>query len=99
MGTNLSQEQWNEYNRLQEQALEFQKNGKLAQALVAIDHALKIDPNSGPGWYDRGNILDDLGRYEEACDAFERSAQLVDSRSWPARANLERLMRRHNIKR
>ena len=98
MATKLSREQFMEYSRIADEAREFMKKHQFAQALVAIDQALRLYPDSSSAWYDRGDILDELGRYVEACEAYERSIQITPN-FYPAKSNLERLMRRHNIKR
>ncbi|MGB7563214.1 MAG: tetratricopeptide repeat protein, partial [Prochlorococcaceae cyanobacterium] len=43
--------------------------------MFALKH-LKLFPDSGEGWNTYGNILNELGRYQEAIEAFNRSLQM-----------------------
>ncbi len=45
-------------------------------ALAAAERALQLDPSHPVAWRCLGNILQDLGRFEESVAAFERSLQL-----------------------
>ena len=53
------------------------ETGHLEEALVALETACSLDPNSAEAHALRGRILKDLGRPQEALAAFEQALHLV----------------------
>lgn len=43
------------------------------EALLCFERALRIDPSDYSSWYNRGQVLFDLGRYTEALTSIERA--------------------------
>lgn len=50
---------------------ELRSKGKAAEALAALEKAPKAEQNTAPWHYARGRALEDLGRYDDALDAYE----------------------------
>ena len=46
------------------------------EAIVAYDHAIRLNPNFAVAHYGKGAALRDLGRSKEADSAFEKAYQL-----------------------
>ncbi|MFW6305386.1 MAG: tetratricopeptide repeat protein, partial [Candidatus Saliniplasma sp.] len=46
---------------------------KTEEALEALEEAIELDPNYGEAWELRGNILEDLEKYESSMRAYERA--------------------------
>ena len=55
--------------------------GKYAQALVEINKAIELYPNGGNYLFDRGWILENLGKYAEARADYEQAICLGDKLS------------------
>ncbi|HYF22370.1 MAG TPA: sulfotransferase [Caulobacteraceae bacterium] len=53
--------------------------GRLNDALVAAEQAVKAAPARPEGWFLYGSTLSELNRYQEAVSALERSADLTPS--------------------
>jgi len=52
-------------------------NGKPAEALKHYNKLLAIKPNHYVAWTNKGTILRELGRYEEAIDSFNKASELA----------------------
>ncbi len=50
--------------------------GDLKGAIEAFDRAIALDPNFTASHHGRGNVLSELGRYNEAIEAFDRAIAL-----------------------
>jgi Tfp pilus assembly protein PilF len=57
-------------------AIEAAKAGDLAQSLALFDQLLKVQPDLYQAWCNRGNVLDDLGRAEEAVASYDRALRI-----------------------
>ncbi len=58
--------------------------GKHDEAVANLDHLLRVDPNyeNGAAWYNRGNSLGPLGRFEEAVRSYDEAlARPFDDRA------------------
>ncbi|HEY1648387.1 MAG TPA: tetratricopeptide repeat protein [Terracidiphilus sp.] len=53
------------------------RQGKYQDALDTIDKALKIDPSSLEAGYNQGLLLDVLGRFDEAAQAYQKMVDLT----------------------
>jgi tetratricopeptide (TPR) repeat protein len=51
-------------------------NGDFIGAIASYARALEIKPDYHLAWYNRGNALDNLGRYEEAIASFDRALEI-----------------------
>ena len=47
-----------------------------------MNRALALNPNDDLAWHNRGNALDDLGRYEEALESCDRALALNSQFDW-----------------
>lgn len=56
------------------------------EALAAYDKALKIQPDFGDAWFNKGYVLGSLGRTQEALCVFEK-ALVILRRNQFARVN------------
>ena len=56
----------------------YQREGKYAQALVEIDAALKLDPGSSSVHYLRGQLLQRLGRTQEARAEMDATTRMMN---------------------
>jgi predicted TPR repeat methyltransferase len=54
----------------------FLRLGNVKSALQAFDRALQEDPGCGPAWSERGSLLRELQRFEEAARCFEKAVAL-----------------------
>lgn len=45
--------------------------GEYEDALIAYEYSYLIEPDFGPGYQDRGDLLFELGRYKEALECYE----------------------------
>lgn len=61
----------NDTHALSAQALEFHRQGRLDDALAAIDRVLAINPGSVETLYNRATILGELNRFVDALAAYE----------------------------
>src|ERR1700733_658377 len=52
------------------------QQGRLAEALPLLEHAIKLDANSADAFSNYGVVMRGLGRWPEALDAFDRAIQL-----------------------
>jgi tetratricopeptide (TPR) repeat protein len=50
--------------------------GNSTGALEKLDAALALSPESGQIWYERGKVLDTLGRYAESGASYDRAEQI-----------------------
>lgn len=50
----------------------------LNRAIEEVEKALEIDPEYGPGWLQKGKLLLDANRFEEALESFEHAETLTD---------------------
>ncbi len=46
------------------------------EKIECYDRALEVDPKYVYAWYNKGFILDDLGRYEEAIECYDRALEI-----------------------
>ncbi len=58
------------------EAFELYDDGDMVEALVEIDQAIKINPANANWHFNRGLILDSLGRFDEAAAAYEHAMEL-----------------------
>jgi tetratricopeptide (TPR) repeat protein len=49
--------------------------------MKCINKSLEIDPNDTYTWYEKGNVLTKLGKYEAAIDAYEKLIK-IDPGGW-----------------
>jgi tetratricopeptide (TPR) repeat protein len=49
---------------------------RLEEALACYEQALSIEPNFGPGWYNKGWALEGLGELAKAIAAYEKSVEI-----------------------
>ena len=64
------------YQEMQLAAIEAAKAGDLTQSLVLFDQVLEVQPDLYQAWCNRGNVLDDLGRANEALASYDRALHL-----------------------
>ena len=57
----------------------YQKQGKYEEALKAVGETLKVVPGSDKAHYLRGQLLQKLGRKEEASAEFASAKKLMDA--------------------
>ena len=57
-------------------AIEAAKAGDLTQSLALLDQVLEVQPDLYQAWCNRGNVLDDLGRANEALASYDRALQI-----------------------
>ena len=50
--------------------------GRLEEAVVAFEQAIRLDPGSADAYYNLGGALQELGRLEEALDAYKQAIRL-----------------------
>ena len=55
---------------------EYLARGQPPVALDYYDQAIKIDPNYVNAWYNKGNALGNLGKYNEAIECYDRSIKI-----------------------
>lgn len=82
----------NEADRLFEEGYDFYAAGKYREALDVCDKALAIDPYSllaSCVWTQRGLVLLDLGRHQEAVESFDNAIAIWPNNevSWSSRAS------------
>jgi len=58
------------------QALILNRNNKPQEALVKVEEAIKLDPNSADAWGAKGLLLRSMGREKEAIAAFSKAIEL-----------------------
>ncbi|HOO51469.1 MAG TPA: tetratricopeptide repeat protein [Alphaproteobacteria bacterium] len=58
-------------------------------AFGAFDEATKLNPNYKDAWMKKGDVLYNLGKYEEAADAYDRAAHLDSTfpEAWQEKGN------------
>jgi len=49
---------------------------EIEEALAAYEQAIRLDPNYTYAYYGKGFVLNELKRYKEAEQAFEKARQL-----------------------
>ena len=64
------------YQEMQLAAIEAAKAGDLTQSLALFDQVLEAQPDLYQAWCNRGNVLDDLGRAEDAVASYDRALHL-----------------------
>jgi protein O-GlcNAc transferase len=74
------------------------KQGKAREALATYDQLLAQKPDLTEAWVGRGNILTDLGHYDEAGLAFDTALSIkADSaEAWVGRGNVFNGIKRHH---
>jgi Flp pilus assembly protein TadD len=50
--------------------------GRYEDALIYYDRAVELNPQNGKAWHDRGRLLENLGRKDEAEKCFKRAKEL-----------------------
>lgn len=58
------------------------RKGEFSRALAIMDQALELEPRSVAGWYNRGMLLYENGRYREAARDFHRAYKLDPENSY-----------------
>ncbi|MCL1489247.1 MAG: tetratricopeptide repeat protein [Pseudanabaena sp. Salubria-1] len=58
------------------QALILNRNNKPQEALLKVEEAIKLDPNSADAWGAKGLLLRSMGREKEAIAAFSKAIEL-----------------------
>jgi Flp pilus assembly protein TadD len=58
------------------QALILNRNKKPQEALLKVEEAIKLDPNSADAWGAKGLLLRSMGREKEAIAAFSKAIEL-----------------------
>lgn len=74
----------------------YQQIGKLDLALNDIKSYLELNPGNGDLWYEKGNVLNKLGRHEEAIAAFNEA--LIRKNSNPGLIYYQRSQTHHFLK-
>lgn len=72
-------------NALLTQGIEsYEKLVFMSKSLADLEQILTVEPHNTTAWYERGDILANLGRYTEAFDSFDRVVQLEPDhhRAW-----------------
>ena len=64
------------YQEMQLAAIGAAKAGNLTQSLALFDQMLEAQPDLYQAWCNRGNVLDDLGRAEDAVASYDRALHL-----------------------
>ncbi len=64
------------YKEMQLAAIEAAKAGDLTLSLSLFDKVLEAQPRLYQAWCNRANVLDDLGREQEALTSFDRALQI-----------------------
>ena len=61
--------------------------GNIWRRVASYDKALKIDPNDVATWYNKGNVLLELGKYHEALESFDKALEIDpnDLETWSDR--------------
>ena len=67
---------WFEAEQRAERAQKLCESHRWAEALTEIDAAVAIHPNNATWQAQRGFVLEELGRWEEAADAYQTSLEL-----------------------
>ena len=67
-------------------------------ALSVFDEAITLDPGFAYPWYGKGNVLDDLKRYDEALAAYEQSIALDAEYAYPwnGKGNVLGMLKRYD---
>lgn len=75
--TNLSQFTPNEKSNIyQVKATCLRQKGDFENALKSIDYAIEIDPNCAQKYMDKGQILEDQKKYEEAISCYKKAEEI-----------------------
>ncbi|MGI8499732.1 MAG: tetratricopeptide repeat protein [Hassallia sp.] len=53
-------------------AISLIQNGRIKEAILALDRAIKLENNFIDAWLAKGNILDDIGNYNAAINCFDK---------------------------
>ncbi|NQT74103.1 MAG: tetratricopeptide repeat protein [Chloroflexi bacterium] len=74
----------NELERILDRAQQLVKQRDWTEAVDVLDRAIHLDQECANAWYEKGKILNRLGRLEEAFDAFENVVSIhpEDSDGW-----------------
>ncbi len=62
---------------LEVQALDLGRTGKMEEALVIFEQAVKADPRNAGAWSNRANALSELGRHEEALHSADTALKIA----------------------
>jgi tetratricopeptide (TPR) repeat protein len=65
---------WNDAERRVEKAQRFFEQRKWGEALRELQAATQVNPYNASWFFNMGLILDEMGRYEEAADAYQQAA-------------------------
>lgn len=74
------------------------QQGNYADALLAYNQAISLNPNHGEAWYNRGNALGCLQQYAEALAAYQRAIALEPERAefWANRGHILVRLQQHS---
>ncbi len=61
---------------LSNEALELAGSGQTEKALELINKEIKTDANNPNAWYNKGQILSKMGRFQDARNAFAQAADI-----------------------
>ena len=67
---------WNDAERRVEKAQELFEQRRWSEALEELRAAININPYNGAWFFNIGLTLDELGRYDEAVDAYRQSLEI-----------------------
>ena len=66
----------------------YEEHGSRAQAVALLERALGANPENHKAWFTLGLLLQDLGRFAEAVEAFARVARSSGGERIPAQLDL-----------
>jgi tetratricopeptide (TPR) repeat protein len=74
------------------------QQGYYADAVLAYNQAISLNPNQAEAWYNRGNALGCLQKYSEALAAYERAIALQPERAdfWANRGHILVRLQQHS---
>jgi len=71
----------NSSKQIYRMALIYVLESEFEEAIVELDKAIELDPNNPSYHYNKGRILDELGRYEDAIEEFDKAIELNPNNS------------------